>query len=137
MSRKTGVIRAALTVSRPTPTVAALGGVPATLRRSGPPKGSRNNPKGKPKSATVRLTRAAREHFERDLASNAERIFEALLAAALHDKDASALSLLVNRLAPLRRGAITSFVTRPLSSRRLRRRFGDILDAIGQGELTA
>ena len=50
-------------------------------KRMGSPLGSRNNPNGRPKSDTVRLTKAARERFDRQLAEGIDDIFTALFEA--------------------------------------------------------
>jgi hypothetical protein len=53
------------------------------------------------------------------------------------DKDTQALSLLVSRAVPIRKGVPVSFKTRPLSTpAECAAAFGDILAAIGRGELT-
>ena len=51
--------------------------------------------------------------------------------------DTAALSLLVNRAVPVRKGVPVNFKTRPLSNpAECAGAFGDILAAIGRGELT-
>lgn len=95
------------------------------------------NPNGRPKSDTVRLTKAARERFDRQLADKLSDIFTALFDAGTKDKDTQALSLLVNRAVPVRKGVPVNFKTRPLSNPiECAAAFGDILEAIGRGELT-
>src|SRR5215204_4043101 len=71
----------------------------------GAPKGSRRNPDGRPKSDVIRLTKAARERFDRQLAENLDDVFKAILEVGTKDRDTAALSLLVNRAVPIRRGA--------------------------------
>ena len=69
----------------------------------GAPKGSRRNPDGRPKSDVIRLTKAARERFDRQLAENLDDVFKAILEVGTKDKDTAALSLLVTRAIPVRR----------------------------------
>ena len=45
----------------------------------GAPKGSRRNPDGRPKSDVIRLTKATRERFDRQLAENLDDVFKAIL----------------------------------------------------------
>jgi len=78
----------------------------------GAPKGSRRNPDGRPKSDVIRLTKAARERFDRQLAENLDDVFKAILEVGTKDKDTAALSLLVNRAVPIRRGATVTFTAR-------------------------
>ena len=59
----------------------------------GAPKGSRRNPNGRPKSDVIRLTKAARERFDRQLAENLDDVFKAILEVGTKDKDTVALSL--------------------------------------------
>src|SRR3954462_2052163 len=95
------------------------------------------NPHGRPRSETVKLTKTAREHFDRQLADKLPDIFTALFEAGTQDKDTAALSLLVNRAVPVRKGVPVNFKTRPLSNPgECAEAFGDILAAIGRGELT-
>ena len=95
------------------------------------------NPHGRPRSETVKLTKTARERFDRQLAEKLPDIFMALLEAGTKDKDTAALSLLVNRAVPVRKGVPVNFKTRPLSNpSECAEAFGDILTAIGRGELT-
>ena len=95
------------------------------------------NPHGRPTSETVKLTKTAREHFDRQLAEKLPDIFTALFEAGTKDKDTAALSLLVNRAVPVRKGVPVNFKTRPLSNpSECAEAFGDILTAIGRGELT-
>ena len=95
------------------------------------------NPHGRPRSETVKLTKTARERFDRQLAEKLPDIFTALFEAGTKDKDTAALSLLVNRAVPVRKGVPVNFKTRPLSNpAECAEAFGDILAAIGQGELT-
>jgi hypothetical protein len=95
------------------------------------------NPNGRPRSDTVKLTKAARERFDRQLSEKLPDIFSALLEAGTQDKDTAALSLLVNRAVPVRKGVPVNFKTRPLSNpTECATAFGDILEAIGKGELT-
>src|SRR6476661_7412731 len=109
----------------------------AGVRRGGPKKGSRNNPNGRPKSDTVRLTKAARERFDRQLADSIDDIFTALFAAATKDKDTGALALLINRAVPVRRDSVVSFTHRSLTTPAdCAQAFDDILGAVGRGELT-
>ena len=64
-------------------------------------------------------------------------IFTALFEAGTKDKDTAALSLLVNRAVPVRKGVPVNFKTRPLSNpSECAEAFGHILAAIGKGELT-
>jgi hypothetical protein len=57
--------------------------------------------------------------------------------AGTKEKDIAALSLLVNRAVPVRKGVPVNFKTRPLSNpTECAEAFGDILAAIGRGELT-
>ena len=69
----------------------------------GAPKGSRRNPNGRPKGDVIRLTKAARERFDRQLAENLDDVFKAILEVGTKDKDTAALSLLVTRAIPIRR----------------------------------
>jgi hypothetical protein len=95
------------------------------------------NPHGRPRSETVKLTKTARERFDRQLAEKLPDIFTALFEAGTKDKDTAALSLLVNRAVPVRKGVPVNFKTRPLSNpSECAEAFGDILAAIGKGELT-
>ena len=95
------------------------------------------NSNGRPKSEAVKLSKAARERFEKQLATGLDDIFKAVFEAATKDKDASALALLVNRAVPIRKGAPVSFLTRPLTTPGdCAEAFGDILSAVGKGELT-
>jgi hypothetical protein len=95
------------------------------------------NPHGRPQSDIVKLTKAARERFDRQLADKLPDIFMALFDAGTKDKDTQALSLLVNRAVPVRKGVPVNFKTRPLSNpTECAAAFGDILAAIGRGELT-
>ena len=95
------------------------------------------NPHGRPRSETVKLTKTAREHFDRQLAEKLPDIFTALFEAGTKEKDTAALSLLVNRAVPVRKGVPVNFKTRPLSNpSECAEAFGDILAAIGKGELT-
>jgi hypothetical protein len=71
----------------------------------GPRKGARNNPHGRPKSATIQLTHRAREIFEQKLASNIGQIFDALLEAGTQDREVPALVALISRAIPTRKGA--------------------------------
>ena len=94
-------------------------------------------PPGRPRSETVKLTKTAREHFDRQLAEKLPDIFTALFEAGTKEKDTAALSLLVNRAVPVRKGVPVNFKTRPLSNpTECAEAFGDILAAIGRGELT-
>src|SRR3954464_846565 len=103
----------------------------------GAPKGSRRNPNGRPKSDVIRLTKAARERFDRQLAENLDDVFKAILEVGTKDKDTAALSLLVNRAVPIRRGATVTFTARTLTTPHdCAAAFGDLLTAIGKGELT-
>jgi hypothetical protein len=103
----------------------------------GPAKGTVNNPSGRPRSDVVRLTKAARERFDRQLAERLPDIFTALFEAGTQDRDTQALSLLVQRAVPVRKGVTVNFKTRPLSNPgECAAAFGDILEAIGHGELT-
>jgi hypothetical protein len=53
------------------------------------------------------------------------------------DKDTAALSLLVNGAVPIRRGATVTFTARTLTTPQdCAAAFGDLLTAIGKGELT-
>ena len=95
------------------------------------------NPHGRPRSETVKLTKTARERFDRQLAEKLPDIFTALFEAGTKEKDTAALSLLVNRAVPVRKGVPVNFKTRPLSNPgECAEAFGDILAAIGRGELT-
>jgi len=103
----------------------------------GAPKGSRRNPDGRAKSDVIRLTKAARERFDRQLAENLDDVFKAILEVGTKDKDTAALSLLVNRAVPIRRGATVTFTARTLTTPHdCAAAFGDLLAAIGKGELT-
>jgi hypothetical protein len=82
----------------------------------GAPKGSRRNPDGRPKSDVIRLTKAARERFDRQLAENLDDVFKAILEVGTKEKDTAALSLLVNRAVPIRRGATVTFTARTLTT---------------------
>ena len=94
-------------------------------------------PIGRPRNEVVRLTKAARERFDRQLAEGLDDIFTALFEAGTKDKDTQALSLLVNRAVPVRKGVPVNFTTRPLTTPAdCAAAFGDILEAIGRGELT-
>jgi hypothetical protein len=73
-------------------------------------------PIGRPRNEVVRLTKAARERFDRQIAEGLDDIFKALLEAGTKDKDTHALSLLINRAVPIRKGVTVSFKTRPLST---------------------
>ena len=73
------------------------------------------NPHGRPRSETVKLTKTARERFDRQLAEKLPDIFTALFEAGTKEKDTAALSLLVNRAVPVRKGVPVNFKTRPLS----------------------
>ena len=73
----------------------------------------------------------------RQLAEKLPDIFTALFEAGTKEKDTAALSLLVNRAVPVRKGVPVNFKTRPLSNpSECAEAFGDILAAIGRGELT-
>ena len=74
------------------------------------------NPNGRPRSETVKLTKTARERFDRQLAEKLPDIFTALFEAGTKEKDTAALSLLVNRAVPVRKGVPVNFKTRPLSN---------------------
>ena len=74
------------------------------------------NPHGRPRSETVKLTKTARERFDRQLAEKLPDIFTALFEAGTKEKDTAALSLLVNRAVPVRKGVPVNFKTRPLSN---------------------
>jgi hypothetical protein len=90
------------------------------------------NSNGRPKSECVRLTKAARERFDRQLAEGL-----AWFAAGTMEKDTQALSLLVSRAVPIRKGVPVNFKTRPLSSPvECAAAFGDVLAGISKGELT-
>jgi hypothetical protein len=94
-------------------------------------------PIGRPRNEVVRLTKAARERFDRQIAEGLDDIFKALLEAGIKDKDTQALSLLINRAVPIRKGVTVSFKTRPLSTPAdCAAAFADLLEAIGMGELT-
>jgi hypothetical protein len=96
------------------------------------------NPNGRPKSDTVKLTKAARECFDRQLAEKLPDIFTALFEAGTKDKDTQALPLLVQRAVPLRKGVPVNFTTRPLTTPAdCALAFADLFEAIGRGELTA
>src|SRR6476620_6150219 len=82
----------------------------------GPAKGTVNNPSGRPRSDVVRLTKAARVRFDRQPAEKLPDIFTALFDAGTKDKDTQALSLLVSRAVPVRKGVPVNFRTRPLSN---------------------
>ena len=69
----------------------------------GPSKGTINNRNGRPRSDIVRLTKAARERFDRQLAERLPDIFAALFEAGTQDRDTQALSLLVQRAVPVGR----------------------------------
>ena len=85
----------------------------------------------------MRLTKAARERFDRQLALGIDDIFRALFEAATKDKDTGALALLVNRAVPMRRGSVVSFAHRSLTTPAdCAQAFDDILGAVGRGELT-
>ena len=74
------------------------------------------NPNGRPRSETVKLTKTAREHFDRQLAEKLPDTFTALFEARTKEKDTAALSVLVNRAVPVRTGVPVNFKTRPLSN---------------------
>ena len=74
------------------------------------------NPHGRPRSETVKLTKTARERFDRQLAEKLPDIFTALFEAGTKEKNTAALSLLVNRAVPVRKGVPVNFKTRPLSN---------------------
>jgi hypothetical protein len=104
----------------------------------GPAKGTVNNSSGRPRSNVVRLTKAARERFDRQLAVKLPDIFTALFEAGTKDKDTQALVLLVQRAVPLRKGVPVNFKTRPLTTPAdCALAFAGLLEAIGKGELTA
>ena len=91
------------------------------------------NPHGRPQSDTVKLTKAARERFDRQLAEKLPDIFTALFEAGTQDRDTQALSLLVQRAVPVRKGVTVNFKTRPLSNPgECAAAFGDILEASRQ-----
>ena len=101
----------------------------------GAPKGSRRNPNGRPKSDVIRLTKAGRERFDRQLAEKLDDFFKAILEVGTKDKDTAALSLLVNRAVPIRRGAAVSFTARTLTTPQdCAAAFGNLLTTIGKGE---
>ena len=54
------------------------------------------NPNGRPRSETVKLTKTARECFDRQLAEKLPDIFTALFEAGTKEKDTAALSLPVH-----------------------------------------
>jgi hypothetical protein len=84
-----------------------------------------------------RLTRAARERFDRQLAAGIDDIFRALFESGTKGKNTAALGLLVQRAVPVRRGSPVSFQTRALTSPAdCAAAYGDILQAVGRGELT-
>ena len=94
------------------------------LRRGGPPKGSHNNPHGRPRSDTLRLTRAARERFDRQVAEGIDDIFAALFQAGTKEKDTAALALLLNRAVPVRRLGDQALLRRVAHDQRFHRRQG-------------
>jgi hypothetical protein len=69
---------------------------------------SRRNKGGRPKRDSIQLTREARDRLDRLAAENAEKIFAALLEAAL-DGDMTACRILADRVWPSRRGASVNF----------------------------
>jgi hypothetical protein len=96
------------------------------------------NPNGRPKSDTVKLTKTARERFDRQLAEKLPDLFTALFEAGTRDKDTAALSLLINRAVPVRKGVPVNFTTRPLTTPAdCALAFADLFEAIGRGKLTA
>ena len=90
------------------------------------------NPNGRPRSETVKLTKTARESFDRQLAERLPDIFTALFEAGTKEKDTAALSLLVNRAVPVRKGVPVNFKTRPLSNP-TECASGNLADAIAPG----
>ncbi|MCC2676667.1 MAG: hypothetical protein K0R58_3614, partial [Ramlibacter sp.] len=90
------------------------------------------------KAAQAARVAAARPRYKnRQLAEKLPDIFTALFEAGTKEKDTAALSLLVNRAVPVRKGVPVNFKTRPLSNpTECAEAFGDILAAIGRGELT-
>src|SRR5215211_6054974 len=91
------------------------------------------NPNGRPRSETVKLTKTAREHFDRQLAEKLPDIFTALFEAGTKEKDTAALSLLVNRAVPVRKGVPVNFKTRPLSNPPECAEAPPFLEALGLG----
>ena len=82
--------------------------------------------------------KTARERFDRQLGGKLPDIFTALFEAGTKEKDTAALSLLVNRAVPVRKGVPVNFKTRPLSNPGgcAEACPAKILTAIGRGELT-
>ena len=92
---------------------------------------------GRPKAETIALTKAARARFDTLAAENIERVFEAVMAAIVEDRDMAAAKLLIDRVIPSRRGAPVSFHIRPLKTPEdCALAYTDLLDDVGAGRLT-
>jgi hypothetical protein len=92
---------------------------------------------GRPKHDYIVLTRAARTRFDTLAAENIERVFEAVMAAIVEDRDMAAARLLIDRIIPSRRGATVNFSLRPLTTPEdCAFAYTDLLDGVGEGRLT-
>src|SRR4051812_6546044 len=92
---------------------------------------------GRPKHDYIALTKAARTRFDALAAENIERVFEAVMAAIVDDRDMAAARLLIDRIIPSRRGATVNFALRPLKTPEdCAFAYTDLLDGVGEGRLT-
>jgi len=92
---------------------------------------------GRPKHDYIVLTKAARTRFDSLAAENIERVFEAVMAAIVEDRDMAAARLLIDRIIPSRRGATVNFSLRPLKTPEdCALAYADLLDDVGAGRLT-
>ena len=92
---------------------------------------------GRPKHDYIALTKAARTRFDTLAAENIERVFEAIMAAIVEDRDMAAARLLIDRIIPSRRGATVNFSLRPLKTPEdCALAYADLLDDVGAGRLT-
>ena len=99
---------------------------------STPPRG-----RGRPKTETIALTKAARARFDALAAESIEAVFQAVLTAATQDGDMAAAKLIIDRVIPSRRGAPVSFHIRPLKTPEdCALAYADLLDDVGAGRLT-
>src|SRR3954454_22562316 len=95
------------------------------------------NKGGRPKVASITLTKAARARFDTLAAESIEAVFQAVLAAAPEGGDMAAAKLLIDRVIPSRRGAPVSFHIRPLKTPEdCALAYADLLDDVGAGRLT-
>jgi hypothetical protein len=93
--------------------------------------------RGRPKTDTIALTKAARARFDTLAAGSIEAVFQAVLTAATQDGDMAAAKLLIDRVIPSRRGAPVSFHIRPLKTPAdCALSYADLLDDVGAGRLT-